>query len=56
VRTGDVDTALVFLERAAAAAPADVRKRLSKDASAWKLVEADGRFQAMQGTVASPGR
>ena len=56
VRNGDVDTALVLLERAAAAAPADVRKRLSKDASAWKLVEADGRFQAMQGTVASPGR
>ncbi len=56
VREGDVDQALVLLERAAAAAPADVRKRLSKDASAWRLVEADGRFQAVQGTVASPGR
>lgn len=56
VRSGDVDTALVLLERAAIAAPAEVRKRLTKDASAWKLVEADGRFQAVQGTVASPGR
>lgn len=56
VRAGEVDEGLVLLERAAAAAPADVRKRLSKDASAWKLVEADGRFQAVQGTVASPGR
>ena len=56
VRAGDVDESLVLLEREAAAAPAEVRKRLTKDASAWRLVEADGRFQAVQGTVASPGR
>lgn len=47
LQTGDVDSALALLGRAADARPAEVRQRLRDEAEAWSGVAADARFQEL---------
>lgn len=54
---GDVDTALVLLERAASAAPAEVRRLLREEPGAWQAAAMDARFdQYLSMRPAAPGR
>ncbi|MBL8725364.1 MAG: hypothetical protein JNK49_15080 [Planctomycetes bacterium] len=55
--SGDVDTAFVLLERAASAAPAEVRRLLQEEPSVWQVAAADARFQEyLPLRAATPGR
>lgn len=57
LRLGDADTCLALLERAAAAQPAEVRRRLQDEAAAWSAVSANARFQQLLSPrTATPGR
>ncbi|MGE3172819.1 MAG: hypothetical protein AB7O97_09335 [Planctomycetota bacterium] len=54
---GDVDTCLRLLGRAAAAVPAEVRRMVREDASAWQALDGDARFRELvEPTSATPGR
>ncbi len=54
---GLAEDALVLLERAAAARPAEVRQLLAKEAAAWSVVAATERFRSVQTpSLAAPGR
>lgn len=56
-RQGEVDTALQLLERAAAAAPAEVRRRLREEPEAWQALAKSARFRELCSTPsATPGR
>lgn len=44
LRQGDVDTALQLFERAANAAPAEMRRLVREDMAAWQAIAEDARF------------
>jgi tetratricopeptide (TPR) repeat protein len=57
LRAGEVDTALALLERAVAAAPAEVARLVQQDVATWVPVQTDPRFQRIvEGRSATPGR
>lgn len=57
LQAGEVDTALALLERAVAAAPAEIVRLVHQDAAVWEPVRADARFQRIvEGRSATPGR
>lgn len=57
LRSGDVDTAVNCLERAAAAVPAEVRRLLREEADVWQALEGEARFEQLREPVAAtPGR
>jgi len=57
LRASEVDTALALLERAVAAAPAEVARLIHQDAKTWDPVRADARFlRIVEGRSATPGR
>lgn len=59
LRQGDVDRCLQLLTRAAATAPAEVRRWIADDQLAWQELEADPRYQqlfAREAVPAQPGR
>lgn len=54
---GEVDKAMELLERAAAAVPVEVRKRIREEAATWQAVAEDARFQELSAPrAAAPGR
>lgn len=57
LRLGNVDSSCQWLERAANAAPAEVRRRVREEPEAWKALAGEARFQRLlAATPATPGR
>ncbi|MCA8953056.1 MAG: tetratricopeptide repeat protein [Planctomycetes bacterium] len=57
LRAGNPDTAIEFLERALAAAPADTRRMIREESEAWQELSTNERFTGLTSSVpASPGR
>lgn len=54
--SGAVDSALDCLERAAKAAPAEVKRLVREEPDAWRALAADARFQQITAPAATPGR
>lgn len=57
LKAGDVDTALQLFERAAKAAPAEMRRLVREDPAAWQAIAKDARFvQLVESKAAAPVR
>ncbi|MBX3461905.1 MAG: hypothetical protein KF830_01955 [Planctomycetes bacterium] len=57
LQQGEVDSCLQLLERAAAARPAEVRRRIREEPDAWQAVAQEARFRELcTASPATPGR